>query len=392
MTEQHMTCNFCKATSFQVRHLIKGIGAYICDECIMQCQEVIDEQKTIKFKKEINIDLTPKGIVEFLDQHVIGQNQAKRLLAVAVYNHYKRIGKKLDVEIQKSNILMIGPTGSGKTFLVSTLAKLFSVPFAVADATTLTEAGYVGQDVDQIISRLFLNAGGNVGRTERGIVYIDEIEKIARSDGNGRDVRGEGVQQALLKVIEGGIVAINPQGGKISPMAPSIDIDTTNILFIVGGAFNSLTDKHNLRKTMGFTPSVEVFPEITHKSLIKYGMIPEFVGRLPVIAQLHHLTENHLLDILTEPKNSIVKQYQVLFALDGTEIIFDKEFLQAVAKKAVSEGTGARGLRSIMEQVLSEVMFDAPTHKPKKLIINKSYISLVKEIVPEVLIGLVEGV
>lgn len=375
---ENMVCNFCKANSFQVRHLIKGIGAFICDECIEQCQEVIQEQKALKFKKAHNTELTPRGIVEFLDQYVIGQLKAKKQLAVAVYNHYKRIGKKVDVEIQKSNILMIGPTGCGKTFLVSNLAKLFSVPFAIADATTLTESGYVGDDVDMILARLLLNAGGNIEKAERGIIYIDEIDKIARSDSNGRDVRGEGVQQALLKMIEGGIVSVNPQGGKKSPMTQSADIDTTNILFIVGGAFSGLTDKQNVRKKMGLGGAEEAQPaqqEVSHKQLIKYGMIPEFVGRLPVITQLHNLMEEDLVKILMEPKNSLVKQYQALFALDGIDLVFEYDFLKGIAEKASKEGTGARGLRAIMEQSLSDAMFDSPTEKPKKITITKDFIA-----------------
>ena len=391
---EDLTCSFCSAPALQVRHLIRGQQAYICDECVDQCLEVIKDQKTSRTsalvpesnqsnrpptKKIQKPDLTPEQILKHLDDYVIGQYQAKKLLSVAVYNHYKRIGKKLEVEVQKSNVIMIGPTGTGKTLLVQTLAKLFDVPYCIGDATTLTEAGYVGDDVDMIVGKLILAANGDVQKAERGICYIDEIDKIARSDSNGRDVRGEGVQQALLKMIEGTVMSVNPKGGKKGPTTETVDIDTTNILFIVGGAFTPITDKMNVKKrSLGLNPQeqqthVKEASKVAAKDLIKSGMIPEFVGRLPVIAQLEHLKEEDLLKILKEPKNSLLKQYKALFSLDGIEIDFDEEFLGLIVKKAISDGTGARGLRAILEQSLSDLMFKAPSLKVKKILIDQAY-------------------
>lgn len=379
---QELKCSFCNSSSLQVKHLIKGIDAYICDDCVDSCHGVIEDQKNSRSRKTagtVRPDLTPEAIVRFLDDHMIGQSRAKRLLAVAIYNHYKRIGKKIDVDIQKSNILLIGPTGTGKTLICSIIAKLFDVPYAVCDATTLTEAGYVGDDVDMMLGRLIVAASGDIQRAEKGIIYIDEIDKIARAEANGRDVRGEGVQQALLKMLEGGIVTVNPTGGKKSPVGQTQEIDTTNILFICGGAFSGLTDQiHSKRKALGLGVDLLTVKrkDLTARDLIKYGMIPEFMGRLPVIAQLDHLTKEDLIRILTEPKNSITKQYKTLFSLDGCELEFSPAFLQAVADKAFNEGTGARGLRTIMEQSLADHMFETPTKKPKKLLVDKDSVDV----------------
>lgn len=386
---EDLSCSFCNAPALQVRHLIRGQEAYICDECVDQCLEVIKEQKSSRSvappgppaaaKKSIKTaELTPETIVKHLDDYVIGQKRAKKLLSVAIYNHYKRIGKKLDCEVQKSNVIMIGPTGTGKTLLVSTLAKLFDVPFAVVDATSFTEAGYVGADVDEAIAKLVLAANGDVQKAEKGIVYWDEIDKIARTDSNGRDVRGEGVQQSLLKMLEGCTVSVNPKGGKKGPNTESVDVDTTNILFIVGGAFTSITDKQNKRRPLGLgaddskKDTAEPQKMVAAKDLIRSGMIPEFVGRLPVITQLDPLLEEDLYRILEEPKNSLLKQYKALFSIDGIEVEFKKEFLKLVAQKAIKDGTGARGLRTILEQALSDLMFYGPGLKTKKLVIDEA--------------------
>jgi ATP-dependent Clp protease ATP-binding subunit ClpX len=374
---EDLRCSFCDRPEPQVKHLIKGSNAFICDHCVHECIGVLDNEKTARVKKTgagVKSDLTPAAIVKHLNEHVIGQDEAKRLLAVAVYNHYKRVGKKTDVEIQKSNVLLVGPTGCGKTHLVSTLAKLFDVPFAQGDATTLTEAGYVGDDVDMILGRLVVAAGGDIQRAEKGIIYIDEIDKISRAESGGRDVRGEGVQQALLKMLEGGTVTINPTGGRKGPTSATQEIDTTNILFIVGGAFSGLTDTANHKKrSLGLhaqTPQSER-KLVTAKDLVKYGMIPEFIGRLPVIAQLGSLAVEDLIKILTEPKNAITKQYKALFSLDDCELEYDPEFLKAVAEKAQREGTGARGLRAILESALNELMFTVPSKKIKKMTVTK---------------------
>jgi ATP-dependent Clp protease ATP-binding subunit ClpX len=381
---EDLKCSFCNASALHVRHLIKGVNlsqslsAFICDDCVEQCLGVIESERSARSKKGavVRPELTPESVVRYLNDYVIGQERAKKLLAVSVYNHYKRIGKKLDCEVLKSNVMLVGPTGSGKTLLVSTLAKLFDVPFAVGDATTLTEAGYVGDDVDMILGRLVVSAGGDIERAQKGIVYIDEIDKIARADSNGRDVRGEGVQQALLKMLEGGIITINPAGGKKSPMATTQDIDTTNILFIVGGAFSTLTDIQNVPKRalgLGADPALGLVERkgVSAKDLIKFGMIPEFMGRVPVVAQLDPLAVEDLVSILTQPKNSLAKQYKALLALDGTDLEYTDAFLKGVAEKAYKDGTGARGLRAIMEQALGEIMFKAPGKKIKKITIDQ---------------------
>jgi ATP-dependent Clp protease ATP-binding subunit ClpX len=373
---QELKCSFCDRLEPQVKHLIKGNNAFICDECVDECVGVLTNEKSSRVKKGssgIKIDLTPAAIVKHLNEFVIGQDDAKKLLAVAVYNHYKRVGKKTEVEIQKSNVMLVGPTGCGKTYLVSTLAKLFDVPFAVADATTLTEAGYVGDDVDMVLGRLIVAAGGDIQRAEKGIIYIDEVDKIARSENSGRDVRGEGVQQALLKMLEGGTVTVNPTGGRKSPTAATQEIDTTNILFIVGGAFTALTDHlHTKKLSLGLqtAPATEK-KLVTAKDLVRFGMIPEFIGRLPVIAQLNPLGADELAKILTEPKNAITKQYKALFALDDCELEYDSEFIRAVAEKAQREGTGARGLRAILESALTDFMYSTPGKKLKKLTVTK---------------------
>jgi ATP-dependent Clp protease ATP-binding subunit ClpX len=374
-------CSFCGQAKGEVKHMVHGMEqSFICDECVTIAQEVINTEKVSKSKKlssGVRSELTPEAIVKHLDAYIVGQIRAKKLLAVAIYNHYKRIGKKLDVEIQKSNVMLVGPTGCGKTFLVSTLAKLLDVPFTVADATAFTEAGYVGDDVDMLIGRLIVAAEGDIERAKKGIVYVDEIDKIARSESNGRDIRGEGVQQALLKMMEGGVMEVNPTGGrKGQPNSSTVNIDTTEILFIVGGAFSAITDLQTKRQPLGFTgkhteeAKLETKP-VTSKELVKFGMIPEFMGRVPIIAQLEHLGESELFKILREPKNAITKQYKALFNLDGVEAEFTDEFLMCVAKKALKEGTGARGLRAIMEQALGELMYQVPGKKPKKLVIGK---------------------
>lgn len=378
-SKKKASCSFCGSPISLTKHLIKGIDgkAHICDTCIKDCESLIEE-KVAKKSLGSKDELTPEKIVEHLDQFVVGQFEAKKLLAIALYNHYKRINKKTDVEIQKSNVMLIGPTGSGKTLLVKHLAKLFNVPFAQADATTLTEAGYVGDDVDQMVASLVVSAGGDVQKAQRGIIYIDEVDKIAASQGsNGRDVRGEGVQQSLLKLIEGTTVQVNPQGGKKSPQSPTVDVDTSNILFICAGAFSGLTDvtKFAQQRSLGLSKAdqkdhKQTIQEIKPKDLVKYGMIPEFIGRLPIIARLDPLKADDLVKILVEPKNSIVKQYEALFALDGTKVTFTEEFLKGVAEKAFKEGTGARGLRAIMEHALKDEMFYGPSKKREELLIG----------------------
>jgi ATP-dependent Clp protease ATP-binding subunit ClpX len=380
-------CSFCGKTQEQVRRLIAGPGGvYICDECIELCREIIEEeasQPPQKAKFPAARVPTPKRIYELLNQYVIGQDRAKKVLSVAVYNHYKRIGAGMqidEVELQKSNILLVGPTGCGKTLLAQTLAKILDVPFCIADATALTEAGYVGEDVENILLRLIQAADYDIARAERGIVYIDEIDKIARKADNPsitRDVSGEGVQQALLKIIEGSVANVPPQGGRKHPHQDFIQINTSNILFICGGAFEGLDRLVSARvgasRSVGFraaksddTPDTQVLRHLMTDDLLKYGLIPEFVGRLPVSVSLDQLTKEDLIRILVEPKNAIIKQYQKFFALDKVELLFRDDALEAAADMAIKQKTGARGLRTIIEDVLLDVMYEIPSRADVK--------------------------
>ena len=408
---KNIRCSFCGQPQDSVRKIIAGPGVYICDECVNLCNGIIENELLNEIDDEYIEEenekiISPKEIKAILDDYVIGQEEAKKILAVAVYNHYKRIynedviKNKDDVEIQKSNILLLGPTGCGKTLLASTLAKILQVPFAIADATTLTEAGYVGEDVENILLKLIQAADGDISKAERGIVYIDEIDKITRKSENPsitRDVSGEGVQQALLKIIEGTVASVPPQGGRKHPHQEMLQINTANILFICGGAFEGLENiikDRTGKKSIGFGSKIEsekevskykVFEELLPQDLLKFGLIPEFIGRLPVIATLKELDKEALGKILVEPKNSLVKQYKKLFEIDNVELVFEDDAISAIVDKAVERKTGARGLRSIIEEKMTDIMFEIPSNpKIAKCTITKETILNGKE--PEVVI------
>ena len=411
-TIKNVYCSFCGKPQDSVRKIIAGPGVYICNECVDLCNNILeegyvedDERYTLGDENKIP---SPKEIKQVLDDYVIGQEEAKKILSVAVYNHYKRISheesiknKEDDVEIQKSNILLLGPTGCGKTLLASTLARILNVPFAIADATTLTEAGYVGEDVENILLKLIQAADGDVAKAERGIIYIDEIDKITRKSENPsitRDVSGEGVQQALLKIVEGTIASVPPQGGRKHPHQELIQINTNNILFICGGAFEGLENiikERTGKKSIGFGTNIQstkevsrykVFEELLPQDLLKFGLIPEFIGRLPIVATLKELDKDALKQILVEPKNSLVKQYKKLFEIDDVELVFNDEAIEEIVNKAQERKTGARGLRSIIEEIMTDIMFEIPSNpKIEKCIITKETVLNKKE--PEIIIN-----
>ena len=410
-TPKSIRCSFCGKAQENVRKIVAGPGVYICDECVELCTSIIeaelyDDEKAGYTLNELNDIPSPKEIKKVLDDYVIGQDDAKRTLSVAVYNHYKRIAheevaKQDEVEIQKSNILLLGPTGCGKTLLARTLAKILNVPFAIADATTLTEAGYVGEDVENILLKLIQAADGDIEKAEKGIIYIDEIDKISRKSENPsitRDVSGEGVQQALLKIIEGTVASVPPQGGRKHPHQEFLQINTQNILFICGGAFEGLENivkDRTGKKSIGFGAQIEskkdinkykVFEQLLPQDLLKFGLIPEFVGRLPIIATLEELDRKALIDIVTKPKNALVKQYKKLFELDNVELEFEPEALELIVDKAIERKTGARGLRSIIEDIMRDIMFEIPSNpKIEKCIITKETILYGKK--PEVILS-----